>query len=123
MQSLFQQKNEAYVLCRNELTTFQNLLYEQKEKSDDIDLLRSKLNEREKQCEDLLNNKKQLMDKQFQLELTGKLLEENNTKLISDQKLFEQIQIDLKRITHERDLAIVEKKQIENQMDSNQEKV
>jgi hypothetical protein len=33
------------------------------------------------------------------------------------------MQLDLKRITHERDLAIVEKKQLENKMQLDQEKV
>jgi len=31
--------------------------------------------------------------------------------------------LDLKRITHERDLAIVEKKQLENEIELNREKV
>ncbi|CAF3434428.1 unnamed protein product, partial [Rotaria socialis] len=36
IQSLLQQKNEAYLQCQNELNTYQNLLYHQKKKSDDI---------------------------------------------------------------------------------------
>jgi hypothetical protein len=59
----------------------------------------------------LIDNENQSFIKQSKLESSLKLLEENNSKLISNQQLFEQIQLDLKRITHERDLAIVEKKQ------------
>ncbi|CAF4623861.1 unnamed protein product, partial [Rotaria socialis] len=36
IQSLLQQKNETYLQCQNELNTYQNLLYHQKKKSDDI---------------------------------------------------------------------------------------
>ncbi len=63
----------------------------------------------------MIDNENQSFIKQSKLESSLKLLEENNSKLISNQQLFEQIQLDLKRITHERDLAIVEKKQYENQ--------
>jgi len=59
----------------------------------------------------LIDNENQSFIKQSKLESSLKLLEENNSKLISNQQLFEQMQLDLKRITHERDLAIVEKKQ------------
>jgi chromosome segregation ATPase len=123
IQSLVQQKNEAYLQCQNELNTYQNLLYHQKKKSDDIDLLHSTLNEREIQYQQLITNEKQLLFKQSELELNVKFLEEKTSKLISNQQLFEQIQLDLKRITHERDLAIVEKKQLENKMELNQEKI
>jgi hypothetical protein len=70
-----------------------------------------------------ITNEQQWLCRQSELELNVKLLEENNLKLITNQQLFEQIQLDLKRITHERDLAIVEKKQLENQLELNQEKV
>ncbi|CAF1028998.1 unnamed protein product [Rotaria sordida] len=123
IQSLIQQKNEAYLQCQNELNNYQNLLYHQKKKSDDIDLLRSTLNEREIKLQQLINNENQLLIKQTELETNMKLLEENNIKLKSNQQLFEQIQLDLKRITHERDLAIVEKKQIENEIKFNREKL
>ena len=75
-------------------------------------MLRSSLNEREIQLEQLITNEKQLLIKQSQLESDNKLFEENIFKLKSNQQLFEQIQLDLKRITHERDLAVVEKKTI-----------
>ncbi len=121
--NLIQQKNEAYLQCQNELNTYQNLLYHQKKKSDDIDLLHSTLNQREIDLQQLINNEKQLLSKQSELELNIKLLEENNFKLKSNQPLFEHIEIDLKRCAHERDIAIVEKKQLENQMELNREKV
>ncbi len=89
---------------------------ERQSTSDDIDLLRSILNEREIQLQKLIDQEKQWFSKQSELELSLKLFEENNSKLISNQKLFEQIQLDLKRITHERDLAIVEKKQMEDKV-------
>ncbi|CAF2908409.1 unnamed protein product [Rotaria sp. Silwood2] len=123
IQSLLQQKNEAYLQCQNELNTYQNLLYHQKKKSDDIDLLRSTLNEREIKIQQLINNENQLLMKQSELESHMKLLEENNFKLKLNQQLFEQIQLDIKRITHERDLAIVKKKQIENEIELNREKL
>ncbi|CAF3367240.1 unnamed protein product [Rotaria sp. Silwood1] len=123
IQSLIQQKNEAFLQCQNELNTYQNLLYHQKKKSDDIDLLRSTLNEREIKIQQLISNENQLLIKQSELESNNKLLEENNFKLKSNQQLFEQMQLDLKRITHERDLAIIEKKQIENQIKSHREKL
>ena len=48
--------------------------------------------------------------RQEELELSVKVLEENSLRWKSNQQLFDQIQIDLKRTAHERDLAIVEKK-------------
>ena len=33
-------ETQAYLQCQNELNTFQNLLYHEKKKSDDIDSLR-----------------------------------------------------------------------------------
>ncbi|CAF4060096.1 unnamed protein product, partial [Rotaria magnacalcarata] len=119
IQSLLQQKNEAYLQCQNELNTYQNLLYHQKKKSDDIDQLRLTLNEREIKIQELLNSENQLLIKKSELEFNLKLLEENNIKLKSNQQLFDQIQLDLKRITHERDLAIVDKKQMENEIEIN----
>ncbi|UJR16437.1 hypothetical protein I4U23_003339 [Adineta vaga] len=123
VQSLIQQKNEAYLQCQNELNTFQNLLYHQKKKSDDIDLLTSTLNERDQQLQQLMSNEKELLSRQTELEAQVKLLEENSLRWKSNQQLFDQIQIDLKRSAHERDLAIVEKKQLENEMQINREKV
>ncbi|CAF1273060.1 unnamed protein product [Adineta steineri] len=123
LQSLIQQKNEAYLQCQNELNTYQNLLYHQKKKSDDIDVLNSTLNERDIQLQQLIINEKQFINKQLELESKIKILEENDFKFKSNQQLFEQIQIDLKRISHERDLAVVEKKQLENEMELNREKL
>lgn len=123
LQSVIQQKNEAYLQCQNELNVYQNLLYHQKKKSDDIDLLRTTLNERDVKLQELTYSENQLRIRQSELELNVKTLEESNMKLKSSQKLLEQIQIDLKRLTHERDLAVVEKKQIENQLDLTREKV
>ncbi|CAF1143604.1 unnamed protein product [Adineta steineri] len=107
LQSLIQQKNEAYLQCQNELNTYQNLLYHQKKKSDDIDVLNSTLNERDIQLQQLIINEKQFINKQLELESKIKILEENDFKFKSNQQLFEQIQIDLKRISHERDLAVL----------------
>ena len=113
VQSIIQQKNEAYLQCQNELNTFQNLFYHEKKRTDDIDLLRSTLNERESQLQQFIANEQQLLTKQSELESNLKILEEKNSKMMSNEKFLGQIQIDLKRITHERDLAIVEKKQME----------
>lgn len=123
LESLIQQKNEAYLQCQNELNTYQNLYYHQKKKSDDIDLLRSRLNEREIRLQELINNENQLIIKQSELEHKLKSLEENNMMLKLNLHSFDQTKLDLKRITHERDLAIVDKKQIENQIESIREKV
>lgn len=106
IQSVIQQKNEAYLQCQNELNTYQNLCYHQKKKSDDIDLLRSTLNERENQLQKLIDEEKQWLNKQIELEKKLKFFEENQCRL-------EEMQLDLKRTAHERDLAIVEKKQLE----------
>ena len=115
-QSLIQQKTEAYLQCQNELNTFKNLFYEQKKKSDDIEELQSMLNERTIQLEQLKINEQELITKQKQLEIDLQLLQEQNTKMLANETFFTQNQIDLKRITHERDLAIIEKKQIEQQL-------
>ncbi|CAF3557882.1 unnamed protein product [Rotaria socialis] len=119
IQPLLQQKNEAYLQCQNELNTYRNLLYHQKKKSDDIDQLRSTLNEREIKIQEILSSENQLQIKKSELESNLKLLEENNIKLKSNQQLFDQIQLDLKRVTHERDLAVVDKKQTENEIEIN----
>ncbi|CAM4851584.1 unnamed protein product, partial [Rotaria magnacalcarata] len=119
IQSLLQQKNEAYLQCQNELNTYQNLLYHRKKRSDDIDQLRLTLNEREIKIQEILSSENQLQIKKSELESNLKLLEENNIKLKSNQPLFDQIQLDLKRVTHERDLAIVDKKQTENEIEIN----
>ena len=115
-QSLIQQKTEAYLQCQNELNTFKNLFYEQKKKSDDIEELQSMLNERTIQLEQLKINEQELIAKKKQLEIDLQLLQEQNTKMLANETFFTQNQIDLKRITHERDLAIIEKKQIEQQL-------
>lgn len=123
IQSLVQQKTEAYLQCQNELNIFKNLYYEQKKKSDDIEQLRSNLNERNVQLEELKVNEQDLLNKQNQLETNLKILQEQNTKMSANNTFFVQNQIDLKRITHERDLAIVEKKQIERQLEQIQDKL
>lgn len=113
IQSIIQQKNEAYLQCQNELNTFQNLFYHQKKKSDDIDLLRSTLTERESQLQKLIDEEKQWTSKQCELENKLKFFEENQPRL-------EEIQLDLKRVTHERDLAIVERKQLEKRFEADE---
>ncbi|CAF1686079.1 unnamed protein product, partial [Adineta ricciae] len=123
IQTLIQQKNEAYLQCQNELNTFQNLLYHQKKKSDDNDLLTAKLNEREQQLQEMVAKKNELITRQEELELSVKVLEENSLRWKSSQQLFDQIQIDLKCTAHERDLAIVEKKQLENGIRINRDKL
>lgn len=80
---MIQQKSEAYLQCQNELNTYQNLFYHQKKKTDESDLLRSTLDERDRQIEEHLERQRQM-------------------------------QLELKRSIHERDLAIVEKKQLES---------
>ena len=99
VQSLLQQKNEAYLQCQNESNNYQNLFYHEKKKSDEIDLLRATLLERETK------------------------LAETNRQWQCTVEDFEQIRVELRRITHERDLAVVEKKQIEQQLKAIQDKV
>ena len=99
VQSLLQQKNEAYLQCQNESNNYQNLFYHEKKKSDEIDLLRATLLERETK------------------------LEETNRQWQCTVEDFEQTRVELRRITHERDLAVVEKKQIEQQLKAVQDKV
>ncbi len=132
LQSLIQQKNEAYLQCQNELNNYQNLLYHEKKKSEEIDLLRSTLVERDTKLQQLVENEIKLLVKQSELERDNKLLEQNNFELKSSEQSFieqlkqtntEQIHLDLKRSTHERDLAIVEKKQLENEIELNRQKV
>ncbi len=132
LQSLIQQKNEAYLQCQNELNNYQNLLYHEKKKSEEVELLRSTLIERDTKFQQLVDNETTLLVKQSELERDLKLLEQNNFELrSSEQSLIEQLQqtnteqmhLDLKRSTHERDLAIVEKKQLENEMELNRQKV
>jgi hypothetical protein len=132
LQSLIQQKNEAYLQCQNELNNYQNLLYHEKKKSEEIDFLRSTLIERDTKLQQLIEHETDLLVKQSELERDIKLIEQNNFELKSTEQSFiehlqqtnpEQMNLDLKRITHERDLAIVEKKQLENEIELNREKV
>jgi len=132
LQSLIQQKNEAYLQCQNELNNYQNLLYHEKKKSEEVDLLRSTLIERDSKFQQLVDNETKLLVKQSELERDIKLLEQNNFELKSSEQLFieqlqqtntEQLHLDLKQITHERNLAIVEKKQLENQIELNRQNV
>jgi negative regulator of sigma E activity len=83
--------------------------------------LRSTLIERDTKLQQLVDNETKLLLKQSELERDLKLLEQKNCELkSSEQTLVEQLQqtnieqiyLDLKHSTHERDLAIVEKKTI-----------
>ena len=132
LQSLIQQKNEAYLQCQNELNNYQNLLYHEKKKSEEVELLRSTLIERDTKLQQLVDNETTLLVKQSELERDIKLLEQNNFELkSSEQSLVEQLQqtnadqinLDIKRSTHERDLAVVEKKQLEHEIEVNRQKV
>ena len=132
LQSLIQQKNEAYLQCQNELNNYQNLLYHEKKKCEDMELLRSTLIERDLKLQQLIDNETQLLVRQSELERDVKLLEQNNFELRSSEQSFveqlqqtntEQLHLDLKRSTHERDLAVVEKKKLENEIELNKQKV
>ena len=132
LQSLIQQKNEAYLQCQNELNQHQNLLYHEKKKAEDADLLRAALIEREAKCQQLIDHETELLVKLSELEREKILLEQNNFELrSSEQALVEQLQqtnpeqlhLELKRGTHQRDLAIVEKKQLESEIESTRQKV
>ncbi|CAF4670489.1 unnamed protein product [Rotaria sp. Silwood1] len=131
VQSLIQQKNEAYLQCQNELNNYQNLLYHEKKKSEEIDLLRSTLIERDTKVQQLIDNETKLLVKQSELERDIKILEQNNFELKSTEQSFieqfqqmniEQIQLELKYITNERDSAIVARKQLENDIELNRQK-
>lgn len=113
IQGMIQQKNEAYLQCQNELNTYQNLFYHQKKKTDESDSLRLMLNERDERLEKFSDEEKQWSIKQSELETKLKSFEDNQIKFMSNQHRAEDLQLELKRVTHERDLAIVEKKQLE----------
>ncbi|CAF0716449.1 unnamed protein product [Adineta steineri] len=131
LQSLIQQKNEGYLQCQNELNNYQNLLYHEKKKSEEIDLLRSTLIERDTKLQQLIDSETKLLVKQSELERDIKLLEQNNFELRSTEQSFieqlqqtnpEQMDFELKRLTNERDLFITERKQLENEIESNKQK-
>jgi len=97
-----------------------------------MDLLRSTLIERDLKLQQLIDNETQLLLKQSELERDVKLLEQNNFELKSAEQSFieqlqqtnsEQMHLDLKRYAHERDLAVVEKKQLENEIELYKQKV
>ena len=132
LQSLIQQKNEGYLQCQNELNNYQNLLYHEKKKSEEVELLRSTLIERDTKFQQLVDNETTLLVKLSELERDIKLIEQNNFELkSSEQSLVEQLQhtnadqinLDLRRSSHERDLAVVEKKQLEHEIELNRQKV
>ncbi|CAF0924059.1 unnamed protein product [Rotaria sordida] len=131
VQSLIQQKNEAYLQCQNELNNYQNLLYHEKKKSEEIDLLRTTLIERDTKLQQLIDSETKLLVKQSELERDIKLLEQNNFELKSTEQLYieqlqqmniEQIQLELKHITNERDSAIFARQQLENEIQLNRQK-
>lgn len=114
------------------MNNYQNLLYHEKKKSEEVELLRSTLIERDTKFQQLVDNETTLLVKLSELEREIKLLEQNNFELRSSEQSFveqlqqtnvEQIHLDLKRSTHERDLAIVEKKQLEHEIELNRQKV
>lgn len=118
--------------CQNELNNYQNLLYHEKKKSEEFDLLRSTLIEREMKIQQLVDSETKLLVKQSELERDIKLLEQNNFELKStEQSLIEQLQqmniehveSQLKHITSERDRAVTDKIQIANEIESNKQKV
>ena len=125
LQSVIQQKNEAYLQCQNELNNYQTLLYHEKKKSDEIDSLRSILTERDEKFQQLLDNETKLLVRQSELERDIKLLEQNNFELKSnEQTLIERLQqTNIEQVIYERNLIIDEKKQFENQINLNQQKV
>lgn len=132
LQSLIQQKNEGYLQCQNELNNYQNLLYHEKKKSEEIDLLRSTLIERDTKLQQLVDNETQLLVKQSELERDIKILEQTNFELQSAEQSYiqqlqqtntEQINFELTRSTHERDSILMEKKQLENEIELNRQKV
>lgn len=116
IQSLIQQKTDAYLQCQNELNQFQNLYSQQKKKLEEFDLFQRKLIEREKELEQLRIDQSDL---QHQLEI----LKEKNDQCQLNHQNFDQIQLDLKRITQERDFAILEKKQLETHVELYRQKV
>ena len=114
------------------MNNYQNLLYHEKKKSEELDLLRSTLIERDTKLQQLVDHETTLLVKQSELERDLKLLEQNNFELKSAEQTYleqleqtdaEQINLELKRSVHERDLAIVEKKQVEKEFDLHRQKV
>ena len=119
LQSLIQQKNEAYLQCQNELNNYQNLFYHEKKKAEEVDLLRSTLIERENKLQQYLANERDFLVKQAELERELKVLEQKNF----DYQGEESLQLELERTRDERDLVVVEKKQMENEIEATRQKV
>jgi DNA repair exonuclease SbcCD ATPase subunit len=116
-----QQKNEAYVQCQNELTTYQNLFYHQKKKTEEFDVVRATLAEREQQLSRLMHSDEQHRTRQSELQCQLDTCRDKIVRCQSSLDMFEQMQLDLRRATHERDVAIVQKKQLEHQISSMEE--
>lgn len=132
LQSLIQQKNEAYLQCQNELNNYQNLYYHEKKKSEEMEHLRSTLNEKEKKLNEYHQRETELLWKQSELEREMKLLEQNLFELKQNEQTMieqiqqnnaEQMQLEIKRFLQERDLAIIEKKKVEQEYQHLKEKV
>lgn len=132
IQSMVQQKNEAYLQCQNELNNYQNLLYHEKKRCEETEILRSTLIEREAKLQQLISNETTLLVKQSELERDIKLLEQQNFELKSAEQEFveklqeinpEHIELEMKHITHERNLAFMEKKQLEAEIELYKQKV
>ena len=132
LQSLVQQKTEAYLQCQNELANYQNLLYHEKKKTDELEPIRAALTERDSRVQQLLDTEARLLLKQSELEREVKVLEQANFELrSSEQSLHEQlqqtnvdqIQLEVRRMAHERDLAVVAKKQHENELETSRQMV
>ena len=123
VESLLEQKSQGYLQCQNELNTFQNLYYHQKNRCDDNEHLREILVERETQLGNLIRTEQELRVKQSDLEEQLEMLQEKNDLYHEIVQKLENKELELKRITHERDLAMVEKKQLEHLLQSQTQKV
>jgi negative regulator of sigma E activity len=90
------------------------------------------LTERETKLQQLIDNETKLLVRQSELERDLKLLEQTNFELKSAEQSFieqlqqtnpEQMNFDLQKIAQERDSAIAEKNQLENELTSTRQKV
>jgi len=131
LQSLIQQKNEAYLQCQNELNNFQNLFYQEKKKSEENDSLRSTLIDRENKLQQYIERETELLLKQSEVERQVKILEQNIFELKTNEQFVleqmqqnnvEQMQIELRRFQQDRDLAVVEKKKLEQEIELTKQK-
>ncbi|CAF0919592.1 unnamed protein product [Didymodactylos carnosus] len=123
VQSLLTQKQEAYLLTQNELTSYQNLLYHEKKNTEDYEQLKKIVQEKNIYIQTLIEQEQRLQLKLNEYETELKLFEQMNFDMKTNESvLYEKIdqlthqnnldllQTECKRLTYERDQAMIEMK-------------